>query len=151
MHNVMFMGFFEYYTNSYSYRQGALYESVWHKYGEELTQIAAPSFISDTFVEWVLDAYDGSVSSVGHIVNTADDKVYSKYTNAGNNLYTFSATTDFPNSAILVNNHDISRNFSITLTENPNYHFEFYSSEASLGNAISKQDIGNHNPYRCKW
>ncbi|MBR2067955.1 MAG: InlB B-repeat-containing protein, partial [Solobacterium sp.] len=136
------------YTNSgsYSYKNGALYQSVWHTYGEDMQQIAAPNFISSTFEGWVLDGYQGTQSAVGYIVTKADDKAYSKVSNASDSGYTISCTTDFPNSATIDKSKSGAR-ITLTVQENPNYHLQFWTRDDwGLVTGID-HTLGKDNPY----
>jgi len=140
------------YTNSssYSYKNGALYQSKWHRYNQEVTLIDPPVFLSDNFVEWVLDEYQGSQSAAGHIVKYANENIYSKYSNNSHPGYTGSFTTDFPNSASIALSGNLSGTLSditFTVNENPNYHFQFWTLDAYGGLTGIDHYIGGDNPH----
>ena len=136
-------------TDEQSYHKGGLYESVWHRYNELTKQISGPDFFEEEFKGWVLNDYDSGVSSNDHPITTAYEKIYSDYRFTGTliSAYTFTMTTDFPDSAELVDNGTSSVSFAIDLTENAGYHFGFWSSEISRNGNIRYQNIGNNNPY----
>ena len=121
------------------YESGALCESWWHRYNDNLHNVSAPVFLYTAFKHWSLVDYQNSEAFTGPIVGKT--KVYSCY-DATTTTWYVEMYTDFPDSANLRHDGLVGSTFKITASPNPGFSFIGYTFEYNLIGEGSGQEYG---------